>query len=106
LRDPSLSPFGQKLGPGVHPHVSYVNALTNTSVENLNVQLLGGDSKELHSGGVGALMVAMTDLNLLYQENGESKEVRLYKGNLRLFPGPTPTVKNSGKNPAAWWFWK
>ena len=100
LRDPSLSPFGQKLGPGVDPHVSYVNALTKTSVEILNVQLLGGDSKEPHSGGVGALMVAMTDLNLLHQENGEAKELRLYKGSVQWIPGATPTFKNSGKNPA------
>ena len=69
-----------------------------------HVQLLGGNSKELHSGGVGALMVAMTISNLLHQENGEAKELRLYKGNVQWFPGATPTFKNSGL--PALWFWK
>ena len=71
LRDPSLDPFAQKLGPGVNPHASYVTSLTKTSVEIMNVQLLGGDSKELHSTGMGALLVAITDLSLLLQKGGE-----------------------------------
>jgi hypothetical protein len=101
LGDPSLDPFSQRLGPGVDPHVSYVTTLTKTSVEILNVQLLGGDSKELHSTGAGALMVALTDLDLLRQEKGgKSKELQLSKGDVQWFPGPAPTFKNQDKVPA------
>jgi hypothetical protein len=100
VRDPSLAPFAQKVGPGVDPHVSYVTTLTKTSVEILNVQLLSGDSRDLHSTGVGALMVAMTDLNLLRQQDGQSKELRLSKGEVQWFPGAAPAFKNPGKEPA------
>ncbi len=98
LRDPSLSPFTQRFGPGADPHVSYVTTLTKTSVEIVSVQLLGGDSKELHSTGKGALIVAITDLNLLReQESAESKEFHFSKGDVRWFPGAAPTFKNLDK---------
>jgi hypothetical protein len=98
LRDPSLSPFTQRLGPGVDPHVSYVTTLTKTSVEIVSVQLLGGDSKELHSTGEGALIVAITDLNLSRQQKGaEPKELQLSKGDVQWFPGAAPTFKNLDK---------
>ena len=100
LRDPSLDPFAQKLGPGVDPHVSYVTTLTKTSVEIMNVQLLGGDSRELHSTGMGALMVAITDLSLLLRKDGEAKELRLSKGDVQWFPGAVPLLKNQDKEPA------
>ena len=100
LRDPSLDPFAQKLGPGVDPHVSYVTTLTKTSVEIMNVQLLGGDSRELHSTGTGALMVAITDLSLLLRKDGEAKELRLSKGDVQWFPGAVPSLKNQDKEPA------
>jgi hypothetical protein len=101
LHDPSLDPFSQRLGPGVDPHVSYATTLTKTSVEIVNVQLLGGDSKQLQSKGVGALMVAMTDLNLLCQEqDGKSKELQLSKGDVQWFPGAALTFKNQDKAPA------
>jgi hypothetical protein len=66
----------------------------------MNVQLVGGGSKELHSTGVGALMVAITDLSLLLQKDGESKELRLSKGNVQWFPGAAPSLKNQDKEPA------
>src|SRR5258706_12817926 len=53
LYDPSLAHFDQVVGAGVDPHVSYVNSLNKTSVEIMNVQLTGGDSKQLDSEGVG-----------------------------------------------------
>ena len=64
------------------------------------MQLLGGISKELHSTGVGALMVAITDLNLFRQQDGESKELRLSKGDVQWFSGAAPTFKNPDKEPA------
>ena len=97
LRDPSLDPFAQKLGPGVDPHVTYVTTLTKTSVDIANVQLLGGDSKELHSAGMGALLVAMTDVRLLVQHDGESKELRLSKGDVQWFPAAALSFKNQDK---------
>jgi hypothetical protein len=100
VRDPSLDPFAQKLGPGVDPHVSYVTTLTKTSVEIVNVQLLGGDSKELHAAGVGAFLVAITDLRLLREHDGESKELRLSKGDVQWFPGSAPSFKNQDKESA------
>ena len=101
LRDPSLSPFTQRLGPGVDPHVSYVTTLTKTSVEIVSVQLLGGDSKEMHSPGDGALIIAMTDLNLSRQQkSAESQELQLSKGDVRWFPGAAPSFKNVDKDPA------
>jgi hypothetical protein len=65
------------------------------------VQLLGGDWKELHSTGMGALLVATTDLHLSSQQKGgDSKELNLSKGDIRWFPGAAPTFKNLGKDPA------
>jgi hypothetical protein len=101
VNDPSLSHFGQTVSPGVDPHTSYVTALTKTSVEIMNVQLLGGDSKELHSEGVGALLVAITDADLsVPQKNREAKELQLSKGDIQWFDGAAPTLKNLGKGPA------
>src|SRR5260370_30184881 len=101
LRNPSLSPFTQRLGPGADPHATYVTILTKTSVEITSVQLLGGDSKELHSPGEGALIVAMTDLNLSRQQKGvDSKELQLSKGDVQWFPGAAPTFKNLDRDPA------
>jgi len=100
VNDPSLSHFGQTIGPGVDPHTSYVTVLTKTSVEIMNVQLLGGDSKELHSEGVGALLGAITDADLsASQKNGEAKELHFSKGDLRWFNGAAPALKNLGKDP-------
>ena len=101
LRDPSLSPFTQRLGPGADPHASYVTILTKTSVEITSVQLLGGDSRELHSPGEGALIIAITDLNLSRQQKGaEPKELQLSKGDVQWFPGTAPTFKNLDRDPA------
>jgi hypothetical protein len=100
-RDLSLSPFSQRLSSGADPHASYVTTLTETSVEITSVQLLGGDSKELHSPGEGALIIAMTDINLSRQQRGvDSKELRLSKGDVHWFPGAAPTFKNLDRNPA------
>jgi hypothetical protein len=100
-RDPTLDPLAQRLGPGVDPHASYVTTLTKTSVEIMNVQLLGGDSRELHSTGAGALIVAMTELNLLHeQKDGESKELKLAKGDAQWLFGAAPTLKNLAREPA------
>jgi hypothetical protein len=101
FRDPSLNPFAQMLGPGVDSHVSYVTTLTKTSVEIMNVQLLAGDSKELHSNGPGGLIVAITDADLSRQQKGgEPEGFHLSKGDVRWLPGAAPTFKNAGKNPA------
>lgn len=101
LSDRSLDHFAQKLGPGVDPHVSYLTTLTKTSVEIMNVQLLGGDSKELRSPGAGCLVVAITDFNLLRQEkSGTSEELRFSQGDLKWFSGAAPTFKNLDKAPA------
>jgi hypothetical protein len=105
FRDPSLNPFAQTLGPGVDSHVSYVTTLTKTSVEIMNVQLLAGDSKELHSQGPGGLIVAITDADLSReQKGGAPEELRLSKGDVRWLPGPAPTLKNSGRAPARFAF--
>ena len=66
----------------------------------MNVQLLGGDSRELHSTGMGALMIAITDLSLLLRKDGEAKELRLSKGDVQWFPGSVPSFKNQDKEPA------
>jgi hypothetical protein len=101
VNDPSLSHFGQTVGPGVDPHVSYVNSLTKTSVEIMNVQLLGGDSNELHSPGAGALIVAITDADVSVQpQGGDAKEMNLAKGDVQWVPGAAPAVKNLGKDTA------
>jgi hypothetical protein len=89
LNDSSLNHFGQMLGPGIDPHLSYVTSLTKTSVEIMNVQLLGGDSKELHSIGAGSLVLALTDLDLSRtQAEGQAKELQLTKGDVQWFPAP------------------
>ncbi len=101
FRDPSLDPFAQTLGPGVDSHVSYVTALTKTSVEILNVQLLSGDSKELHSNGPGGLIVAITDADLSRQpKGGAAEELRLSKGDAQWFTGAAPNFENLGRDPA------
>ncbi len=101
LNDPSLAPFAQTVGPGVDPHVSYVTTLTKTSVEISNVQLLGSTSEELHSPGVGSLLVAITDLHLSRQLKGEaSTELQLSKGDVQWLPGAAPTFKNLDKDSA------
>jgi len=101
LYDPSLAHFEQLVGAGVDPHLSYVNSLNKTSVEIMNVQLTGGDSKQLNSAGVGALLVAITDLNLTYQgKNGATQELHLSSGEVQWFTGSAPTLTNSDKEPA------
>lgn len=101
VNDPSLNPFTQRVGPGVDPHTSYITSLTKTSVEILNVQLLGGDAKEIRSNGVGQLFVAMTDVDLQRQQKGEEpKQLQLSKGDVKWLPDGTATFKNVGKDPA------
>jgi hypothetical protein len=81
--------------------VSYVNSLTKTSGEIMNVQLLGGDSNELHSPGAGALIVAITDADVSVQpQGGDAKEMNLAKGDVQWVPGAAPAVKNLGKDTA------
>jgi hypothetical protein len=100
--DPSLAPFAQQLGPGVDSHASYVTNLTKTSVEIVNVQLLGGDAKEIRGNGVGALLVAMTDVELhLKVKDKEPVDLQLSKGDVKwLANGAAATFKNLGKQPA------
>jgi hypothetical protein len=100
-RDPSLNPFVQRLGPGVDPRDSYVTSLTKTSVEILNVQLLGGDAREIRSTGTGALLVAMTDVNLLRQQKeGGPRKLQIGKGEVKWLPPGAATFKNLGEEPA------
>ncbi|MFI5114750.1 MAG: hypothetical protein ACHP7J_06350 [Terriglobales bacterium] len=102
VRDTSLDPFAMKLGPGVDSHASYVTSLTKTSVEIVNVQLLGGDAKEIASRGIGALFVAMTDVELQRGLKGEeAKDLKLGKGEVRWLPaGGSATFRNMGKEQA------
>lgn len=102
VRDTSLAPFARQLGPGVDSHVSYITALTKTSVNILNVQLLAGDAKEIQWSGVGALFVAMTDVNLQQQgKDGEPKSLELSKGEVKWLPhGTSATFKNAGRESA------
>jgi hypothetical protein len=101
LNDPSLAPFAQTVGPGVDPHQSYVTTLTKTSVEISNVQLLGGNSSEVHSRGTGGLLIATTDLHLMSQQKGaEPKELQLSRGDVQWLSGDAPSFKNLEKTPA------
>ena len=101
LYDPSLAHFAQTVGPGVDPRASYVNSLNKTSVEIMNVQLTSGDSKQLSAVGVGALLIAITDLDLTFErKDAEAQEVHLSKGEVQWFPGSAPTLKNAGRDPA------
>jgi hypothetical protein len=71
------------------------------------VQLLAGDSKELHSPGVGARVVAMSELRLSpKQQDRDSGELQLAEGAVHWLPGPAHAFKNLAKEPAASWFWK
>jgi len=100
-RDRSLDPFSQTLGPGVDSHASYVTTLTKTSVEIVNVQLLGGDATEFRPIGSGGLLVAMTDLNMSYsEENGDAKNLRLSKGDVKWLSTGKRTFKNLAAQPA------
>ncbi len=100
-RDPSLDPFAQRLGPGVDSHASYVTTLTKTSVEIMNVQLLGGDTRDLQGAGAGALLVATTELNLkLSQKDTGSVELQLSKGDVRWISGGLRKFANLGQQPA------
>lgn len=105
MYDPSLAHFDQMVGPGLDPHVSYVDSLNKTSVEIMNVQLTGGDSKQLNSEGAGGLLVAITDLNLTYQQkNGNTGELHLSKGDVQWLPGPAPTMRNADNQTARFAF--
>lgn len=100
MYNPSLD-SRQALGPGVETRVSYATSLTKTSVEILNVQLLSGDSKELHPEGSGALFVAMTDLELKFEpKGGAAQELRLSKGDVKWLANGTGSFKNTGKEAA------
>lgn len=101
LSDPTLSQFAQTVGPGVDPHASYINSLTRTSVNILNVQLIGGDSRDLNTPGYGALLVAITDANFSYEtKEGKTKELHLSKGDVQWFDGAAPKLKNTDRDPA------
>lgn len=100
-RDPSLNPLSQTLGPGVDSHASYLTTLTKTSVEIMNVQLLGGDAKALRPVGNGALLVAMTDLSISYgEENGGTRDLQLSKGEVKWLSTTMGTFKNLAAQPA------
>jgi glyoxylate utilization-related uncharacterized protein len=73
-----------------------------TAVEIVNVQLLGGDAKEIRGNGVGALFVAMTDVELQRKlKDQEPKDLQLAKGDVKWLPGgASATFKNVGKDPA------
>ena len=74
-----------KARSGRGPHVSYVNALTNTSVDS--ERAVARQRLERAALGRGGCPDGGDDhRSLLHQENGESKEVRLYKDNVRWFP--------------------
>jgi hypothetical protein len=93
-------PYPDSLGPGVDPHVSYITSLTNTSVEIMNVQLTSGDSK-LRPEGERALLVAMTDLDLLVErKDGLRKELHLAQGEVKWLANSTGSFKNTGKQTA------
>jgi hypothetical protein len=93
-------PYPDSLGPGVDPHVSYITSLANTSVEIMNVQLLRGDSK-LRPQGEGALLVAMTDLDLLVErKDGVRREIHLAQGEVKWLAHATGSFKNDGKQTA------
>lgn len=101
INDPSLDPFRDSLGPGVDSHVSFVTALTKTSVEILNVQIVSGARQQIRSEGSSALLVAMTDLDLIEQLKDGEKKIRLDKGEVKWMPdGATGTYKNDDKLPA------
>jgi hypothetical protein len=100
-RDTSLNPFARTLGPGVDPHSSYLTTLTKTSVELMNVQLLGRDSQGIRTAAVGTLVVAMTDINLSRKsKDGVAQNVQLSKGDLRWFGGAESTFENLADAPA------
>jgi len=100
-RDPSFNPLSQTLGSGVDSHASYVTTLTKTSVEIMNVQLVGGDAKEFGPMGRGGLLVAMTDLNMSYSEgNGATKDLQLSKGEVKWLSVGRRTFKNLAAQPA------
>lgn len=100
-RDPSLAPFAQRLGPGVDSHASYVTTLTKTSVEIMNVQLLGGDSRDVQRSAQGALLVATTELNLrLTPKDAGSTDLQLSKGEVRWLSGGVKRFANLGQQPA------
>jgi glyoxylate utilization-related uncharacterized protein len=102
INDPSLAPFAMTVGPGVDPHASSVTNLAKTAVEIVNVQLLGGDAKEIRGNGVGALFEAMTDVDLQRKvKDQEPKDLQLSKGDMKWLPGgASATFKNMGKDPA------
>jgi hypothetical protein len=95
-----IYPYPDSLGPGVDPHVSYITSLTNTSVEIMNVQLTSGESK-LRPQGEGALLVAMTDLDLLVErKDGARREIHLAQGEVKWLTHSTGSFKNAGKQTA------
>lgn len=101
FNDRSLDPFAQTLGPGVDTHASYATTLTKTSVEIMNVQLLVGSSRDAGKSEKGALLVAMTDLNLsLKQKNADPRELHLSKGDVQWLSAGTYAFTNIGSQPA------
>ena len=100
--DPSLDHVAQQLGPGVDPHASYITFLTKTSVQILHVQLVADDSKEIKSNGVGALLVAMTDVNLRRTlRNAAASDIQLRPGEVKWLPEKeASTLKNVGRDAA------
>jgi hypothetical protein len=95
-----IYPYPDSLGPGVDPHVSYLTSLANTSVEIMNVQLLSGESK-LRAEGEGALLVAMTDLDLLVErKGGAGREIHLAQGEVKWLARSTGSFKNEGRQTA------
>ena len=67
----------------------------------MNVQLLAGDSKDLRGTGHGALLVAISELNLsLKQKDGGSSELQMPKGEVQWLSRGTRIFTNSGREPA------
>jgi hypothetical protein len=93
-------PNRASLGPGVDPHVSYITSLTNTSVEIMNVQLLSGESRP-RPADTGALLVAMTDLDLVFEpKDGARREFHLAPGDVRWMAHAACSFKNGGRQTA------
>ena len=100
-RDTSLNPFARTLGPGVDAHASYVTTLTKTSVELMNVQLIGKDSKIIRIHAMGTLLVAMTDVDLSHKrKDTAATRLELAKGDVLWLPEADGTFENQADSPA------
>ncbi len=85
----------------VEPGKTYLVSVDRDTIRMSGVQIVGGESQSLSAGKGPLLIVAITDLELSTVADGERKEVKMDRGEVRWDPAAfRHRLSNPGRSPA------